>query len=129
MGIEFSSASHGPLPFETLTYANSHVMRQPSEGQSQIHEKVLSTAVKEDIHGSTGDDFDAFILTHFCLNLSLKPSMDRFDESGRECVPRLTLKLGRFILNQDIPNICNEEQMPVMALSNKAQHLGSCCIC
>jgi hypothetical protein len=89
----------------------------------------LSAAVKEDIHGSARDDFDAFILTHFRLNLSLKPSMDRFDESGRECVPRLTLKLGRFILNQDIPNICNEEQMPVMALSNKAQHLGSCCIC
>jgi hypothetical protein len=126
MSIEFSGASHGSLPFKALANADCHVVRQPSEGQSQIHKEVLSAAVKEDIHGSARDDFDAFILTHFCLDLSLKPSVDCLDETGRKRVPRLTFKLSRFVFNQDIPNIRNEEQMPVMALGNKAQHLGSC---
>jgi hypothetical protein len=70
---------------------------------------VLSTAIKEHIHGSARDDLDAFILTHFCLNLCLKPSVDCLDEASRKRVPRLTLKLRRFVFNQDIPYICNEE--------------------
>ena len=96
-------------------------MSKPPHHQPHIHKEVGTTSLKHHGHASARNDLVVEVLTEGAFHLLLEATFKRVDEPLGEGMPGGALEGLGFGPDDVVPNVCNEEQMCIVLLSEEGE--------
>ena len=109
-----------------MRHVDGHVVGESAHHQPHVNQKMSSPSLQHQRHATAWNDFVGEVIAEGALHLLLQTSLEGLKEALGKSVPGCSLEGLGFGPDDVIPNVRDQEQVSIVLLCKKGQHLRTC---